>query len=801
VYLARQLEPIRRRVALKVIKLGVGSGGPREHAARLSRFDFERQALAMMNHPHIARVYEAGSTSDGRLYFGLEYVPGLPITEYCDRTRMSVRERLDLFVDVCRAVHHAHQKGIIHRDIKPSNVLVSDEGGTPSPKIIDFGVARAIDFRLTEHTFVTQLGVVVGSLRYMSPEQADGRNGDVDTRTDIYSLGVLLYELLVGATPLDDRNIDELGYAALQRRIQEEEPRRPSARVGDPEGVAAAELRATGQMHLIRELRGEIDWIVLKALEKERLRRYASASEFADDIERFLRCEPVTAGPPGARYRLRKFIRRHRVPVAATFAVAIALVAGFAATSTLYLENRRAARIAREQRDEILRLSDAKRLATCIEEAERLYPPHPDMVPRMHSWLEGAAAELAARLPRHRATLGRLEEEGADVAAVDPKWDFHHDLLSELVADLECFVDPDPAVGTMASVRQRLAFAETVYERTIASRRAEWADAIRSIADRRECPRYGGMVIAPQVGLVPLGRDPGSGLWEFGHVQSGVPPVRDAGGNLKITTESSLVMVLVPGGRFWMGSDSLRWDNPQVDSGDPDSRFDERPPHQIRLDPFFVSKYEMTRAQWARITAVDLESTPIPVRTMDPDGIHPVTGVDWARARRIARRMGMDLPTEAQWEYAARGGTALPYMCGADPACLNGFANLVDQTAKESGSPLGWIFASWHDGYVTTAPVGAFSPNRFGLHDVIGNVWEWCRDLYAPYDNPVTPGDGERAPGTSPERMARGAGFNTAPGRARVSWRGDLPATNTERLGLRPVRRLTPSTEVTARSN
>lgn len=792
VYLARQLEPIRRRVALKVVKLGVDSKGAR------ARFEFERQALAMMDHPHIARVFEAGTTDDGRLYFAMEYVPGLPLTEYCDRVRMPVRDRLALFVSVCRAIQHAHQKGIIHRDVKPSNVLVCDTGGQPTPKIIDFGVARTVDFRLTEHTFASQPGAIVGSLRYMSPEQADGRSLDVDTRTDIYSLGAVLYKLLVGSTPLDDRDVDDQGYAALQRRIQDQEPTRPSERVAQPEGEAIARARGVDRTQLVRELRGDLDWITLKALEKERLLRYPSASELAADVDRYLANQPVQAGPPSARYRLKKFVRRNRVTVAAACAVAVAVFAGLAATTTLYLANRRAMRLAQQQRDEILQLSDAGRLAACIVEADALYPPNPDVAPRMRAWLDGAAGELAQRLPRHRATLERLEREAAaagsdaETVVVDPEWQFHHDLLSRLVVDLERFADPDPAVGTMASVRERLAFAETIYERSVAARRGDWHAAVASIADTDECPFYNGMMLKPQVGLVPLGRDQQSGLWEFAHLRSGDPPARDGSGRLTLEPESGIVLVLLPGGCYWMGSDSLQWNDPRVPGGDALSRHDERPPHQVCLDPFFISKYEITQGQWLRIAGttpsapIEHQNTP----ACAPE-LHPVSRVDWETARRVVRRLGMDLPTEAQWEYAARAGETTPWPDGMDENSLERYGNLLDVSAKEMGHPF-WLYASWNDGYPLSAPVGTFAANRFGLHDMIGNVWEWCRDRYAPYSNPVRSGDAERAPGVSDERIARGTGYHTTPLRARVSFRGDLPATNTDRLGIRPVRRIDP---------
>jgi non-specific serine/threonine protein kinase/serine/threonine-protein kinase len=317
-------------VALKVIKTGMDT------RQVVARFEAERQALAMMSHPNIARVFDAGETERGRPYFAMEFVKGEAITRYCDRHRLSTRERLELFMQVCDGVQHAHHKGIIHRDIKPSNVLVEIREDKPSPKIIDFGVAKATQQRLTEKTMFTQMGAMIGTPEYMSPEQAEITTLDVDTRTDVYSLGVLLYELLVGVLPFDLRKLREAGIDEIRRRIREEEPSKPSTRVNvvGEASTDSAKNRRTDPGSLARLLRGDLDWITMKTLEKDRTRRYGSPVELAADIERYLTDQPVLATPPSAAYRAGKFMRRHKVGVSAAVAGLVVLVV-FAATMTV----------------------------------------------------------------------------------------------------------------------------------------------------------------------------------------------------------------------------------------------------------------------------------------------------------------------------------------------------------------------------------------------------------------------------------------------------------------------------------
>ena len=307
VFMAEQTEPIQRTVALKIIKPGMDT------RQVIARFEAERQAVAMMDHPNIAKVLDAGTTDSGRPYFVMELVKGVPITKYCDEKHLPLRARLELFVQVCQAVQHAHQKGIIHRDIKPNNVLVAEYDNHAVPKVIDFGVAKATAQKLTERTMFTEFGQVLGTMEYMSPEQSKFNQLDIDTRSDIYSLGVLLYELLAGSTPFEGKRLHAAAFDEMLRIIREEEPPKPSTRLSSIDTLpSVAANRHTEPARLSKDVRGELDWIVMKALEKDRNRRYETASGFAADIERHLHDEPVEAGPPSAAYRLRKFVRRNK---------------------------------------------------------------------------------------------------------------------------------------------------------------------------------------------------------------------------------------------------------------------------------------------------------------------------------------------------------------------------------------------------------------------------------------------------------------------------------------------------------
>jgi serine/threonine protein kinase/Tol biopolymer transport system component len=374
VYMAQQEQPIRRKVALKIIKVGMDT------KQVIARFEAERQALALMDHPHIAKFLDAGSTDGGRPYFVMELVKGMSITEYCDRNSLSTKARLDLFILICHAVQHAHQKGIIHRDIKPSNVMVTQRNGSPIPKIIDFGIAKATNQRLTEKTLFTRYAQIIGTPAYMSPEQAEFGELDIDTRTDIYSLGVLLYELLTGKTPFSEEQLRRAGYLEMQRIIREETPTKPSTKlsklinVGDATLTEIAQHRNVTPDALRRLIQGDLDWIVMKSLDKNRTRRYETASAFERDIQRYLQSEPVEAHQPSVVYRLQKYLYRHRIHVIVTLA-AVVLIGAMITVFTLADKDREQRRVIeqiyRDQQVEAKRVEHNRALSQASDAVDK----------------------------------------------------------------------------------------------------------------------------------------------------------------------------------------------------------------------------------------------------------------------------------------------------------------------------------------------------------------------------------------------------------------------------------------------
>jgi non-specific serine/threonine protein kinase/serine/threonine-protein kinase len=468
VWLAEQKEPVQRRVALKLVKGGVNS---REVVAR---FESERQALALMDHPAIAKVFDAGATPEGAPYFVMEYIAGVSITSYCDKHRLTTEERLELFLRVCEGVQHAHQKAIIHRDLKPSNILVTEVDGKAAPKIIDFGVAKALTQKLTGETMFTRLGALVGTPEYMSPEQACTGGEDIDTRSDVYSLGIILYELLAGARPLDLRKI---ALDEFLRRLREDDPPKPSTRIRTQDPATSsttAHNRQTEPVALARQIRGDLDSIVLKALEKDRSRRYGSPSEFGADIGRFLRKEVVLAVPPSTGYRARKFARRHRVALATVFAFALVLVAAAAISIRQSVRANREAAAAEAVNDFLQNDLLAQASASNQSGGGR---PDPDL--KVRTALDRAAARIAGKFDRQPEVEAAIQDTiGAAYRDLGQYADAHNHL--QRAADLYRRTLGTENAKTIATMRHlantavlqaHYAEAETLLSQTLQSAR------------------------------------------------------------------------------------------------------------------------------------------------------------------------------------------------------------------------------------------------------------------------------------------------------------------------------------------
>lgn len=726
VYAADQLEPVVRRVALKVIKVGMDS------AQVVLRFEAERQALARMSHPNIAQVFDGGTTHEGRPYFAMEYVAGDPITEYCDRRKLSTRERVELFLGVCDGVQHAHQKGIVHRDLKPSNLLVMEQDGQALPKVIDFGIARAMTGRLTERTMHTMMGQVIGTLDYMSPEQADPTGVDVDTRSDIYSLGVLLYQIVSGHLPFEHNLGGDTRFSEVQRAIREVDAPTPSTRLQQQAETATgiAALRSTDERSLVRELRGDLDWISLKALEKDPARRYASVSELADDLRRHLAHEPVLAGRPGTLYRARKFIRRHRVGVMAGALVTLALIAGIAGVVAGQLE-------ARASDDKARVVMDAYGIVGLEVESDTLWPPHPKKIVDMEYWVS-RAEDVVQKLPRYRMRRESLRPHATSTEATFEQQQTYDSIVKAIQGGEQLRTGLLAAESVTVkhgwSMPKRLQFARELMEGFASGGKyaRAWDEARVDVeAELRDGKISEDLAndflnLQPQLGLLPLGRDPDYDMWEFADLATGAVATRDGDGRLRITAGTGLVLVLIPERHFEMGDDAVPSASPQ---------------HTVQLSSYFLSKFEMTQGQWARLTGVNPSAYRPGVKWVkewltDEDSdylLHPVEQVSWIDCDKWLRRVGLSLPSEAQWECGARGGAESRFSSGIDElvVSLKGVANVRDETMKQGGLEHWESYEEGTDGAVVHWAVGTGEANKFGLHDVHGNVIEWCLDGYA----------------------------------------------------------------------
>jgi formylglycine-generating enzyme required for sulfatase activity/tRNA A-37 threonylcarbamoyl transferase component Bud32 len=781
VYQAVQ-ESTRRKVAIKVMR-----EGPFASRADKARFEREVQVLGQLRHPHIVTIHDSGEAA-GLPYFVMDYIRGQPLDVHMAGKAHSIGDTLALFAKICDAVNAAHLRGVIHRDIKPGNIRVDEQG---EPHILDFGLAKVAPGDQAV-SLMTVTGQFVGSLPWSSPEQAEGRSSEIDIRTDVYSLGVVLFQMLTGRFPYDVVG----SMRDVLERITTAEPLRPST--------------------IRRQIDDELDTIVLKCLHKEPVRRYQSAGELARDIGHYLAGEPIEAKRDSTIYVLRKHLRRYWIAIAVATAFVVFLAVAALVSMRLYLREQRALVaesrqrvLADQQYEEIIRLADLKRLADARAEADELWPAHPENISAMRAWLTERAYPLRDNLVRHEATLEALRAEGTETdhgwTFADDETQWQYDTLAGLIADLMSFVDPDPYTGTVASVQERLAFAETIEERSVSEPEpaARWAEAIADIA---KLEIYSGLQLEPQMGLLPLRRDRRSGLWEFWHIQTGEAPVEnpdpDALNPWTLTGETGLVFVLLPGGTFWVGAQK---EDPEGRNYYPEAHSSEGPVHEIMLDPFFISKYEMTQGQWERLTGADPShygrgwswagDPPAEAPIQENTRWDPVEQVSWNDCNRVLGRLGLTFPTEAQWEYAARAGTESAWWTGSDKESIGAkrAGNLMDGWLKRRGGPKYEEYEEWlEDGFAVHAPVGSFAANGFGLHDVIGNVCEWCYDLRGGYESEAEPGTGARRVPESYARVIRGGSYYNTAFYARSAARYNMvsPEQRIHNLGVRPARRL-----------
>ena len=727
-------ERLQRKVALKLLRperLGLGP-------AR-DRFLREAKLAARVEHPGICPVYEVGDADD-MPFMAMRFLEGESLAARLARRRqdpapLSEPECDDLVRIVecaARALHHAHEHGIVHRDVKPANILIEPDG---TPVLLDFGMARSgDDFALT------MTGELAGTPLYMSPEQVTPSARGVDHRADVYGLGVTLYEAVAGTPPFHGTTMHELLDAIVRR---------------DPPPLRGRSPHVSA----------DLDVVIGKAIDKDRDRRYLTAAEFADDLARVQQRLPVRARRLGPIVRGQRWAQRNPLPVALLLLSVVAL----SVISVLYVQ----AENARAAFDLV------------------------SLVPRLRD-LRGSEHLLYAGWPEHEGALGRWVREAeallgeepvvraahADLAtATEPSATFLRETLGTLLDEMA-----DTARGALPRVRRNLAWVARERPESVTAHEAAWAAACAAVAAN---PRYRGLALTPQVGLVPLGEDADSGLFEFAHVLSGDPPARREGGSgFEIAPGSGIVFVLLPGGTFHMG---CRVQSGAIDH-DPLARDEEGPPHDVELAPFFLAKHELTQAQWMRLGDGDnpSEARPDAGFRIPITLAHPVEMLSWHAAVDLLAQHGLVLPTEAQWEYACRGGTSSPWWTGDDVQSLSGRVNLADRAAQDAGAPWTGIEPALDDGFVWHAPVDTLAPNGFGLYHMAGNVYEWCRDSYANYRTPAAAGDGLRSTGPG-DRVVRGGAFDHGSVHARSALRRRVdPAARVNSIGLRPARAIRP---------
>ena len=746
---------LRRQVAIKLLRSVVFASGD-----GLERFRREAQLAARLDHPGICSVFDVGEVG-GVPYLVMRYVAGRPLAEAipalvpatgADRQTRLCRV-VTIVVAIGRALHTAHEAGVLHRDVKPQNVMLT---ASDQPVLLDFGLARWV----SDDAVFTRTGEPLGTPAYLAPELLAAQPERADRGADVYGLGVLLFECLTGERPFEGPTLE-----SLYRQILDG----PQPDVGQRNPVVPRELAI----------------VVATAMHRERTRRYRTAALFVDDLQRWLDGVPILARPIGPLGHLLAWAKRRRALAAALLALFVTLGTGLAIAVQL---GQRANHLLGEWE----RLADHRRLEELVHEADtELWPAVPQKLPAMQAWLL-RAHELAARLPAHQAALLLLKKE-LDEPDADSGRLWRHQQLEQLVVALEQFVQREPREPTIASVAARQARAMALATPAAVE---PWRRCVARVLGN---PAYQDLVLVPQPGIVPLGPDPASTLEEFADPATGVVPERGGDGRLVPTGDAAVVFVLLPGGSFLMGAQAA---DPRQPNHDPAANPFEQPPHLVQLAPFLLAKHELTQAQWSSVMADNPSNYAAgeQVGAVAITGRHPVENVSWTMASRFVFRCGYELPTEAQWEYACRAGSTTPWSTGMDVASLVGAANFADEGARAQMAD-GWRFhPGLDDGYANHAPVGRFTANRFGLHDLHGNVQEWCREPAMPYDYPVAARTGERHLPADQQvteddlgrlRQVRGGGFGSLAHLLRSARRfGASPGTQQASLGFRPARAL-----------
>ncbi len=729
VYRAEDTE-LARRVAIKVLQRSFV-----DSAGLTARFRREATVASRLDHPGICTVFEA-SIDDGVPFIAMEYLEGPTLAEQIRRCRdagerhlteappdeaaprspsstsRGADRALEIVEAIARAAHAAHEASIVHRDIKPSNVILTKARG---PVLTDFGLARDDD---SERDGLTRTGDVFGTPEYMAPEQIERETAPADARTDVWALGVTLFECVTLRRPFEAQT-----RSGLYRAILEDPAPDPRTHVPS--------------------LTRDLSIVVARALDKDRVHRYRSAAEFADDLHRIRAFEPIRARPAGAGLRVRRWAQRNPGVAASLVAVFTILVLALG-ISLAFLDSRNEA-LAR-----YTSMADVTLVRQLLEEEPSLWPRREARLADMNDWLR-RTNEALGREEQHRAELARIPET-PDADSLESRW--RAETLTELLASI------DPLRTARDAVVARIHKTREIRRATLDDAAGLWQ---RCLADITANTQYARLQLEPQIGLVPLGRDADSKLWEFWLYESGARPQWDgteASGKAKVSDESGVILVLVPAGSAWMGAQS---EDPSARGYCVGAHPTESPVREVRVEAFFVSKHEITQAQWARVTGANpsyhTAGGAPPGQLLATTEHNPVEHLDWRDATDGLARLALQLPTEAQWEYAARAGSESLWTTGDEPVDLNGHANIADATASR--------ITQWRcsteidDGFVAHAPVGTFAANGFGLHDTAGNVWEWCRDEWT-LDPDQVPHASEWAPGQGEHirlRALRGGSF------------------------------------------